>query len=64
MGLDHPNEYGLNNNCVYVSIAHLLGKSLKDYLTDTEQMQPNNAADTPGITEVAQMLNETGKQIL
>jgi hypothetical protein len=64
MTMTHPNEYGLNNNCVFLSIAHLLGKTLSDYLTDTEQMQPNYAADTPSLQKVAAMLNETGKQIL
>ena len=64
LALEHPNPYDLNYNCVYLSIAHLLGKTLSDYLTSSEQMQPTTVQMAPGLPEVAQMLAETGKQIL
>ena len=58
------NPYDLANNCVYITIAHLLGQNLHDYLTTTEQMQPPSSVKGISLDDVDAMLKQSGKQIL
>lgn len=58
------NPYGLQHNCVFVTIAHLLEKSLDQFLAEAGLMQGDSAEERPKFEDVAKMLQETGKQIL